>query len=555
MLQSAHNNMGETVAEHLTTGIQVAEQSGSDHAIARWPTAVTAFVGRTLRGPINRSVAISSFNDFQSAFGGLWQPSTLGYAIEQFFENGGRAAIVVRVANGARSPTLDLPAQRQHLRLQAVGCGTREFLRVSIDYDGIGVLEEDRFNLVIQRVRAPGSEHVEDQEIVRRVSVLPDSNRNVASAMIDSALARVVGPLPAERPDRTVRRDGRGTIGYVHSNPDGDDGAPLTDYDIIGSAVEGTGLFALKDADSFNFLSIPPLARDVDLGLGTLLVAARFCRERNAMLIVDPPLAWTSASAALSGLQHWQLRSDNALMYFPRVLGYDRLRGRFEPFANSGAVAGMLARSDEACPVWGAAEGAEAILRPGYRPKCAVEAPERERLAQLGVNVLDFVRSSAPQSPSPRTLAASGSGTSDWRYLSARRLALFVVSSIERGTRWAVLESNGPGLWKRLAQQVEEFLAALDQEGAFIGREPEEAYLVICDERVNDARDSHSGTVNILFALPATRAGEYHAYLISHNAAGSRVRVVSLNRLETGGRKLDDEMSGPVRAGLPPRDE
>jgi hypothetical protein len=546
MLESAHNNMGIPVAEHLTTGIQVAEKSGSDHAIARRPTAVTAFVGRTLRGPVNRPVAVASFNDFQAVFGGLWQPSTLGYAIEQFFENGGRAAIVVRVVNGARSPTLELPAQRHLLRLQALGCGTREFLRVSIDYDGIGVLEEDRFNLVIQRVRAPGSEHVEDQEIFRRVSVLPDSNRNVARALVESTLARVVGPLPPVRPDRTVRRDGRGTIGYVHSNPDGDDGAPLTDYDIIGSAVEGTGLFALKDADSFNFLCVPPLARDLDLGLGTLLVAARFCRERHAMLIVDPPLAWTSAAAAISGMHDWQLRSENALMYFPRMLGYDRLRGRFEPFANCGAVAGLLARSDETCPVWTAAESADAILRPGFRPLCAVATPERERLTQLGVNVLDFVRSSTPQAQSPRTLTGAGSGSSDWRYLSARRLALFVVNSIERGTRWAVLESNGPALWKRLADHVEAFLAALDHEGAFVGREPEEAYLVICDERVNDPRDSHSGTVNILFALPAMRAGEYHAYLVSHNAAGSRVRAVSLNRLETGGRKLAEEMDDPL---------
>lgn len=533
------------MAEHLTTGILVAEKSGSDHAITRWPTSVTAFVGRTLRGPVNRPVAVSSFNDFQSVFGGLWQPSTLGYAIEQFFENGGRKALVVRVINGARSPTLDLPAQQQHLRLQAVGCGTREFLRVSVDYDGIGVLEEDRCNLVVQRVRAPGSEHVEDQEIFRRVSVLPDSSRNVATTLAASALARVVGPLPAVRPDRTLRRDGRGTIGYVHSNPDGDDGAPLTDYDVIGSAVEGTGLFALKDVDGFNFLCVPPLAREVDLGLGTLLVAARFCRERNAMLIVDPPVAWNTATAAIAGLYDWQLRSENALMYFPRLLGYDRLRGRFEAFASCGAVAGMLARSDEACPVWTSAEGTEAILRPGYRPTCTVEAPERERLAQLGVNVLDFVRSSARQAPSPRTLAGAGSGSTDWKYLSARRLALFVVNSIERGTRWAVLESNGPALWKRLADQVEAFLAGLDREGAFVGREPEEAYLVICDERVNDARDSHSGTVNILFAVPALRSGEYHAYLISHNAAGSRVRAVSLNRLETGGRKLEEEMNGP----------
>jgi phage tail sheath protein FI len=522
--------MGMPVAERVTTGIQVAEQSGSLQAIERAPTAVTAFVGRTLRGPVNRPVTITSFSDFQSVFGGLWQPSTLSYAVEQFFENGGRTAIVVRVVNGARAPTLTLPAPDGQLKLQAVGCGTREYLRASVDYDGIGAHEEDRFNLVLQRVRAPGSEHIEDQEIFRRVSVLPGTGRFVATALVESTLARVVGPVPSTRPDRTLRRDGRGTIGYVHSNPDGDDGAPLTDYDIIGSATDASGLFALEAVDGFNLLCIPPLARETDIGPSALLVAARYCRSRNAMLVVDPPSSWTTAAAAIAGMRDWQLMNENALMYFPRVLGYDRLRGRFEPFAPCGAVAGMLARTDEIYPVWAAVDGEEAILRPGYRPLCPVEEGERERLAQFGVNVISFVRSSARHASSIRTLAGASSGSADWKYLSARRLTLFILNSIERGTRWVVFENNGPATWQRVREQVEAFLEALDHEGAFIGRSPEEAYRVVCDERVNDERDAHLGTVRILVAIAAVRAGEFHSYLISHNAAVSRVRPASLNR-------------------------
>ena len=70
---------------------------------------MTAFVGRTLRGPVNRPVAVRSFAEFQQAFGGLWQPSTLSYAVEQFFENGGQRAVVVRVVNGGAPATITLP--------------------------------------------------------------------------------------------------------------------------------------------------------------------------------------------------------------------------------------------------------------------------------------------------------------------------------------------------------------------------------------------------------------------------------------------------------------
>ena len=55
---------------------------GTAGAIARTPTAVAAFVGRTLKGPVNRALPIASFGEFQQLFGGLWQPSTLAYAVE-----------------------------------------------------------------------------------------------------------------------------------------------------------------------------------------------------------------------------------------------------------------------------------------------------------------------------------------------------------------------------------------------------------------------------------------------------------------------------------------
>ena len=536
------------MAESLTTGIQVAEQSGPEQAIARAPTAVTAFVGRTLRGPINRPVAISSFNDYQAIFGGLWQPSTLSYAVEQYFENGGRHALVVRVVNGARPPTLELPTADGTLKLEALACGTREFLRASVDYDGIGENEDECFNLVIQRVRAAGSEHVEDQEIFRRLSINADAPRFVAAALTESALARVIGGVPMTRPLPTLRHDGRGTIGYALSRSDGDDGAPLTDYDIIGSAVSATGVFALRAAEHFNFLCIPPLTRETDVGTSVLLVAARFCRERNAMLIVDPPLGWTNTGSALHGLREWQFHHENALMYFPRIVAFDRLRRRFEQFPPGGAVAGLLARTDEVCPLWSAVEADEALLRPSYRPACAVSDAERTRLAQVGVNTLHAVRSSNRTPFSLRTLAAGSSGSSDWKYLAARRLALFIVTSIERGTRWVVFETSAPELWQRVTLQVEAFLASLDHEGAFVGRDEDETFFVICDERINRHVDVRTGTVNVLVGFAALRAGEYHAYLISHDAAGSRVRPVSVNRYETGGRRLLAEMEGETAA-------
>ncbi len=538
------------MAERRVSGIEITEHSGADHAIERASTGVAAFVGRSLKGPLNRPMLVRSFSEFSQIFGGLWQLATLSYALEQFFENGGREAYIVRVANGARPPTLTLPAGAGHLTLTALNPGSREFLRASVDYDGIGENEPDRFNLVLQRVRSAGSELIEEQEIFRRLSVLPQAGRLVSDVLMDSRLARVIGEIPAERPDRSVRNPDAPIIGYINSNTDGDDGAPLTDYDVIGSAAEATGLFALRIVEGFDLLCIPPLTRGQDVGLSTLMIAARFCRDRHAMLVVDPPSSWQSASQALAELRQWPFRSENAVMYFPRVVTLDRLRGRHETFGSCGAAAGLIARTDETWPVWAAAEGEDSILRPGLRPASVVSEPERVRLAQAGVNTLMSVRSSQRSTSSPRTLAAGSSGAPDWKYLSARRLSLFVTASIERGTRWMLFQQNADATWERARVQVENFLDELDQQGAFAGSMPEESYFVICDERVNAPRSVAEGKVKVLFGIAITRPSDFHAWIIAHSPSGSTCRPTWPNRLATSGRRLEWEIETAILRGV-----
>ncbi len=533
--------------ETRVTGVELAEESRTTElAIERVPTGIAAFIGRTLKGPVNQPVSVASFAEFQQIFGGLWQPSTLSYALEQFFESGGRRALVVRVINGARPPTITLPAGNGVLKLVALNPGSREYLRASVDYDGIGEGEPDRFNLVVQRVRSAASELIEDQEIFRRVSVARSSGPFVVDVLLESRLVRVTGPVPARRPDRSVSGLNGAAVGYAVSNPDGDDGGPLTDYDVIGSATDRTGLFALDDACRFNMLCIPPLTRDNDVGLSTLLVAAKFCRDRQALLIVDPPSTWLAAKTALDSLRSWPFRSDSAVMFFPRVQAFDRLRGRVETFASCGAAAGLIARSDEACPVWSAAESEEAILRPGLRPAVPVSDADRLRLAQAGINTLVSVRTTVRPPPSPRTLAAGGCGVSDWKYLSARRLSLFISASIEQGTRWVTLEHNGPATWERARALVDEFLNELADQGAFVGNSPDESHFVIADSRVNRAQTVAEGKFNLLYGFATSKPGEFDAWLVTHQAGASRVRPVSVNRATTSRHRVEWEIETSI---------
>ena len=89
------------------------------HPITGVATSITAFIGSALRGPTNMPGSVNSFADFERLYGGLWAPSTLGYAVQQFFLNGGSQALIVRVEGDGAGGITDadiissLPALRQ----------------------------------------------------------------------------------------------------------------------------------------------------------------------------------------------------------------------------------------------------------------------------------------------------------------------------------------------------------------------------------------------------------------------------------------------------------
>ncbi len=523
---------GNVVAMPSSLEGQVQDDHVPHPSIARVGAARSAFVGRTLRGPVDRPVTVRSFNEFSQVFGGLWQPSLLGYAVEQFFDNGGREALVVRVVNGARAATLCLPAGAEKLVLRAVRPGTREFLRACVDYDNIPGNNTEEFNLTVQRVRTQGTIRVEDQETYRALSVRPGAAAHVEKALSDSELVRLVGPAPSSRPLRTLDPASGLATAYIYSNSDGDDGDPLTDYDLIGSPRERTGLFALDAADYFDFLVIPPISRGRDLGISTLIVAARYCKRRQALLIVDPPKEWHTADEALRSVREWGFASEDAFMYFPRILALDKLRGRFETFAPCGAVAGMLSRADALRPQWASPETEEPVLRPGYRPSCLVPEYARVKLAALGVNVIHSVRAPERVAQAPRTLGLGSAGAADWQYLATRRFALSVVRSLELGTRWVAAPQARKSLRTTVEAQVRAFFETLHREGAFGDRSAEEAFFVICDDRFCGRSDASPQRLDLVVGFAAARCGEYHSYRITQTPAGGKIQPVTVNRLK-----------------------
>ena len=68
------------------------------HIISRAPTSITAFVGWAAKGPTGKPPLVKCFEEYQNQFGDLDSRSYLGYAVRQFFKNGGEQAYIVRLA-------------------------------------------------------------------------------------------------------------------------------------------------------------------------------------------------------------------------------------------------------------------------------------------------------------------------------------------------------------------------------------------------------------------------------------------------------------------------
>ena len=100
------------VAPRVTyPGVYIQEVKSDVRTIVGVDTATTAFIGRAKRGPVNQPIVVNSYGDFERMFGGLWLQSSLGFAVNDFFLNGGAKAVVVRLFNdGAAVPPPGAPA-------------------------------------------------------------------------------------------------------------------------------------------------------------------------------------------------------------------------------------------------------------------------------------------------------------------------------------------------------------------------------------------------------------------------------------------------------------
>jgi hypothetical protein len=500
-------------------GITVTEIAPMDGPVDVSSETTAAFVGRALRGPLNTPVLLRNFAEFRRRFGGIWQRSSLGNAVDQFFDHGGRQLYVVRVANGARGAMICIPALHGVLVLRAVEPGSTERIRASIDYDGINVNDTEHFNLTLQRV-APETGLVVDQEIFRRLSCDEEDRNYIGGALSGSELARPQLPLPGGRPMPTTDAANRFDPGYVGHAQAGADGLALCDYDLVGSAVAGTGLFALNQVERFDLLYMPPGGQQ-DLGPAAILAAELYCRRRGAMLLLDPPSGWKSAAAALNGVRDAGYASPNLVTYFPRM--YCEVDDGSPPRPVGGALAGLLCKLDRNHGQWQELDQKDLSFRRDLIPAVELAADEIKQLVREGVNAIAGTPGRPVTVSGSVTLARNCPIERKFGSLPVRRLCLTITNAIERATRWAVFQPNESQVADRIHAQVQAYLSCLADAGAFA----DDHFVIQCDAGLHPQPNHPERGVTILLAFRPAGTEEAIALTLHQTPSGCRVATTA----------------------------
>jgi phage tail sheath protein FI len=506
-------------------GVYIEELPSGVHTITGVATSIAAFVGWAPEGPTDRAVLVQSWADFERTFGRLTAGHYLGYAVNQFFQNGGQQTYVIRlVVNSVVKGLFPADTQATAGTIDIPGSLGTAFTATAADEGqwsktyGVRIVvnptDANRFSLLV--VQTPSSTEETTVESFQNLSMLSNDpqSRTVDSVINDtrtgsqiiriSNLSTTAGNLPSPNPLSTP---GNPPTPYMLSP--GDDGSPLkpNNPDFEAALTQaGAGLNLLDTVPIFNLLCVP--------GETTPSVVSslqKYCVDHRAFYIVD-----SNQADSFTSLQNGpdsnisKNNSINSALYFPWINAPDPLQqGRISPFPPCGFVAGLYAATDTTRGVWKAPAGIDASLT-GESGLTAILTDLQN--GTLNINAINCLRHFPVYGDviwGARTLRGNDQVGSEWKYVPIRRLALFLESSLYNGTQWVVFEPNDERLWGQIRLNVGAFMQGLFLQGAFQGTTPQQAYFVKCDAENNPQSSIDQGIVNILVGFAPLYPAEF----------------------------------------------
>jgi phage tail sheath protein FI len=296
----------------------------------------------------------------------------------------------------------------------------------------------------------------------------------------------------------------------------------------IAGGRKRTGLGVLAQIDEIAIVAAPGYT---DAGSYDALLS--HCEElEDRVAILDAPqgaddinlltqVVAAGGEEGASGLRARQSDGGYGAYYFPWITVRDPLSpADLVSVAPSGHMAGIWARTDATRGVHKAP--ANETIRGALNVDYRITRDELGELNQNGVNCIRWFAREGIRVWGARTLAATAS---EWRYLNVRRLFNMIKESIAENTRWIVFEPNDYTLWKSIRRDISAFLTLLWRDGALMGRTPEEAFFVKCDEETNPPQVIDAGMVVTLIGIAPVKPAEFIVFRIGQHQEGTETET------------------------------
>ncbi len=281
----------------------------------------------------------------------------------------------------------------------------------------------------------------------------------------------------------------------------GDGTISAIDFIGIDQAGNRTGLKALEATDAINIIAAP--GQTDDNVIGELIGQAERRLDRFAVFESNNQQDITQVLATRG-----QFNSRFAAMYHPWVQVLDPATNTTVAQPPAGHVIGCYARTDNDRGVFKAPANVVVQGISGFSR--VVVNGEQDLLNPAGVNVLRTFDGLGNVIWGARTISAEGL----WKYVSVRRLFIFLEQSIVKGTRFAVFEPNDEILWANLRDAVTNFLTTQWRAGALFGATAAQAFFVKVDDTTTTQDDRDNGRVNIIVGIAPVKPAEFIVFQI-----------------------------------------
>ncbi|UHQ55365.1 phage tail sheath family protein [Microbulbifer sp. YPW16] len=305
------------------------------------------------------------------------------------------------------------------------------------------------------------------------------------------------------------------SLGQAGGATMGSDGqAPvLADYQAVFQRVS-------REVDIFNMLILPRGHEQSDDQRGGIWGAASaFCREQNALLIMDPRSdenAWSTVDEVTAKAQLIDFKSgvipEVTCVFWPRVrTPYGRTQVHIDP---SGTMAGVIASTIGRLGVWNAAAGLSAPLVGVTGLEYPMSDADNGVINPRGINALR-AKSTGNVSWGVRTLAGDDAFSNrDFAYIPVRMTTDFIKNSLQAALQEFVFKPNNRVTWANIEMMCRAFMHGLYEKKAFRGATVDEAYNVRCDETTTSPTDIALGIMNVwVFFAPLFPAEFIHLHV------------------------------------------